>query len=94
MFQDHIMHCAEDVLKQNNVMLRTFVQQNSVERHESIALASRGSDTMPLFDKPLLNQTSGEEIMKITTESGAENDFERKSSPPTRKMSQKNNHTA
>ena len=46
-FQDKLVKSPEDLLKQNNLYLRETIQANSVERHEQLALASQGRDSLP-----------------------------------------------
>ena len=40
-FQDKLVTNPQDLLHQNNIMLRQYLQSNSVERHESLFLASK-----------------------------------------------------
>lgn len=47
MFQDKLVKSPEDLIKQNNLLIRKNIQLNSVERHESLALASQGRESLP-----------------------------------------------
>ena len=45
LFQDALVHNPEDLVKQNNLMLRQFLHANSAERHNMNDLLKR-SQTM------------------------------------------------